>query len=276
MDAWLQTAFDTVIKHIPANLAWTPLAATGLVLLVGLTLLMKGARLAPLVGALAFLVVAGAGGALVSRWIGTPLWPTLTLGGVAGFLLGLLFFRLWQAVLVAGCFAGASLLVYTLRIVSPHIDQYASQGFDASQGVTGITIPAEGSSVAAAGSIAAELEQLWGYLAARIPSFQTSLGAITISAGLAGLLFGLLLPRASRALFAATAGTVCCVLALSAGVKVLAPHVLAWLSPHGAWCWAAIGILWLLGFAHNLRDMRGPRTKPAPREEAPAARTAPA
>ena len=255
--------FDTVTQHIPQGAAWVPYAATGLVVVFGLILMLKGARLAPLMAACAFLGIGAVAASFAANSLATPVWPTIAIGGVIGFGIGLILFKIWLAILVAACFIGSSLTLYGVQVVSPYVRAYASQGYDAREAAVGVTLPAPGSVLAAAPTTPAELGQLWTYLVGNVPNFQRSILAIVASMGLAGILVGLLLPRASRAVFAATVGTFCVMVGLSAGLKELWPDALTWLIALGSKAWIPVGVIWLASLLHNYLDIRRKRpTKP--------------
>jgi len=89
-----------------------------------------------------------------------------------------------------------------------------------------------------------------------VPSFVTTFWTLTVSAGLAGLVFGLLLPRASRALWAASLGTAVCGIGVTALLKQYAPGALDWLLADAVRAWAIVGVVWLLSLAYNLATCR--------------------
>jgi hypothetical protein len=271
MKELLQMIYDTVMQHMPDSAAWVPYAGTALLGLFGLLLLVKGAKLAPWMAALTFLALGGLGGSFVSYWIGTPPWVTMIACGVIGFALGLVLFKYWLAILVAGCCICAALSFYGVRIVWPHMADYSSSNFG--QEVPGeVVMPKAGADVLAKQSTEAELAQEWAFLCKDVPNFQTSVWAIVISTGLAGLAFSLLLPGAAKALFAATAGTFCVFVAIGALLKVMWPSALTWLASTGTWGWAILGVVWVIALLHNLLDVRRKRPKSPKVDKAPSAK----
>ncbi|MGD8451422.1 MAG: hypothetical protein PVJ57_06350 [Phycisphaerae bacterium] len=270
MNDYLNMFFETAKQHIPESAVWMPQVGTGVLALVGLILMLRGGKLAPFVAACAFLGIGGLGGWYASAWIGTPLWPSVAVTGLIGLVLGLLLFRVWLGLLTGACFIAAALTVYGVRVVAPYIENYASQGYDAQAGLMGVSLADPGTLAASTGTRGAELAHLWSYLVSTVPAFQTNFWAITASTGLAGLLVGLLLPRLSRALFAATAGTFCMFLALVMALKVIWPSALAWLTTLGTWSWGIVAAVWLFSLLHNFFTMRRRHVRrKAAEEEAP-------
>jgi hypothetical protein len=277
MKELLQTLFDTVTQHMPRDAAWIPLAALSALGLFGLLLMTRGARLAPALSALAFAALGGIGGSFVAHAFSLPTWPTMVGSGIVAFGLGLLFFRLWLAVLIAMCTVSAALSLYTARVVAPHLVNYPSWGLRTDHGediVLGVTLPQAGQRVAAAPSPQADLARLWQYLTETVPQLRTGVLAIVLSAGLGGFIFGLLLPRTSRVIFAATAGTFCFFVALVAILEATWPAALAELKALGPWAWVIIVAVWTLSLLFNAMDVRprgsGRRSEP---QALPAART---
>lgn len=262
MDALPQMIYDTVTQHIPDSTAWVPYVGTAVLALFGLLLMAKGAKLAPLLAACAFLGIGGIAGSFPAHWLGTPVWPTMAVTGVLGFILGLALFKFWLAVLLAGCFVAGSLSLYGVQVVSPHMTNYASRNYEPALGPVGVALAKPDAAVTLADSAQGELAQYWSYAASQVPGFQASFWAIAISTGLAGLALGLLLPRIARALFASTAGTLCLFVALTAVLKAGWPDALTWLHSLGAWGWGIVGAAWGVSLVYNLVDIRpkSPRT----------------
>ena len=259
MKELLQMAFDTIKPHIPPDAAWIPTASIAVLGVLGLLLLVRGAKLAPAVAGLTFLGLGALGGSFLAPAVATPLWPTAGVVGLIGLGLGLIFFRFWLAVLVAGCFAGGALTLYTGKVLAPHLSNYTSSNLNVAAGddvLLQIGLPEAGDVATAADSGWAELGHLWTYLTGVVPSFQASFWAIVLSTALAGLVFGLLLPKAARALLAATVGTVCF---FTAGVALLDanwPSTLAELKSLGTWSWVIVAGVWALALLLNLRSLR--------------------
>src|SRR5687768_5016132 len=103
----LYALFSSVTQHIrlPDGLANVPLFATAAVGVFGLLLMIRGAKWASWLGAMAFLAVGALGGSHLAAVWNTPLWPTVGIAAVASFMVGLVLFRIWQAVMLAGCCA---------------------------------------------------------------------------------------------------------------------------------------------------------------------------
>jgi len=256
--------------QLPTQWAWAfPAGAAGLGLF-GLVLLLNGARLARAMMGGTLLLVGGAAGVWLSEVIATPLLPTMILSGLVGLLAGLGLFRLWLAGLMAGSFALAGLACYTGTVLWPHLTQYTTAGLSAE--TREVTLPAAGTVTdQAQKSLSAEWQHFTGYLAERVPNFNTSVGAILISTALAGLIFGLLLPRTSRAVLASTVGTICIAFAVAGILKVFWPDAFEYLANTSAGTWAGLGILWLASFLLNLVRSRDNKTAAARDEEGPGA-----
>lgn len=261
MDDLLKMIFDSVTQHIPHDAVWIAYAGTAGLALFGLLLLAKGAKLAPLMSALAFLGIGGIAGSFVAYWLGTPAWVTIGVAGVVGFGLGLVLFKVWLAVLVASCFVGCSLSLYGVKVLTPHLASYASSNYNVEDAAVGVTLPSPGGADTVSESTQAELGQIWSYLGSEVPSFLTSFWAIVISTGLAGLILGLLLPRFSRALLAATAGTFLFLTAVVAALGGTWPGAMEWIGSIGAWQWVIIVVIWGASLGYNLLDLRGKHPK---------------
>jgi len=247
--------FKATIEHLklPDGYGWAPLAGTGIVIGFGLVLLARGAKWAPGLAALSFLAIGGLIGSFLARAIGTPFWPTVGIVGVLGFVLALVMFRLWQAILLASCFAIAGLSVYYVRGLYIEIDRWNSLAPEATE----ITLPTAGTVVGENRLTAMQgLSSLWTHLSQNVDGFQTTFWILVLSTGLAGLIFGLLLPRASRALWAASLGTMFFGIGTTALLMRFAPNILDWLQANHAWAWTIVGIVWLLSLAYNFKTCR--------------------
>jgi hypothetical protein len=274
MEELLRMVVDALRQHIPQRAAWIPFVGIGVLGLSGLVLLVRGAKLAPVASGLAFLGLGGIGGAFVAQAVGVPAWPIAIVAAAVGLGLGLVLFKLWLAILVAVCFAGGGLTLYAAKAVSPHVGSYTSRNLEAEESVLGVALPEAGGAAAAAGSPWTELVEFWGYMSEEVPSFQTSFWAILLSTGLAGLILGLLLPKAARALCAATAGTFCLFVALTGLLKVVWPAALGQLKLLGVWGWVIVLVVWGLSLVGNWRNVRGRRAGKGKgaSDEAPAGR----
>jgi hypothetical protein len=259
LDELLLALFQAATEHLklPEGYGWASFAGLILVTAFGLLLLVRGAKWAPAFGALTFLGLGVFVGAFLARAIGTPMWITSGLTGVVGCVLGLVLFRFWQALLLGMCFVIAGLSVYSVRSLHVEMENWMSlpPGAD-------ITLPAAGSVVGEHQLTATQkLSSLWTHLSENVPHFTLTFWALVVSTGLAGLVFGLLLPRISRALWAASLGTLFFGIGVTILLRELAPSALDWLGTHHALSWSIVAALWLLSLAHNLVSCR--RRKPA-------------
>ncbi len=245
-------ALDALLQHLPTGAAWLPAVAAGVTIVLGLVLLVRGARLVP---ALVTVTFAGVGlyvGFLISRTYGSAEAPALAAGGILGLVLGLLFVRLWIAGLIAGLLVTLALALYSVN---------ALQGPLAEMGrVQVVTLP-----TATTNAVSHEPQpwqavatEYWNYLAEHVPTFRTSFYAIVISAAVAGLLFGLLLPRLSRAVCAATLGTPLLLAAAYALLHGRWPEADPWFD---RWGCTLAAILWSVSLVYNLADMLGIRPR---------------
>ena len=261
--------FQTMTEHLklPEGFGWVPLAGLGLVTALGLVLLLRGAKWARGLAALGFLALGGCGGSLLAHAVGTPFWLTVWVVGVVGCVLGMLLFRFWQALLLGACCIVAGLSVYYVRTLTPEVQNWVSASTEPSL----LTLQPAGTVVGneQPGALA-ELGSLWTHLAQNVPNFATTFWALVLSTGLAGLIFGLLLPRASRALWAASLGTALFGIGATALLSRFMPSVLDWLLANHAWAWGIVGLVWLLSLAYNL--VTGRRGKPAQASEEAAAK----
>lgn len=256
--------------QLPTEWAWAfPVGAAGLGLF-GLVMLLNGARLARAMTAGSLLLVGGAAGLWLSEVIATPKLPTMLVAGVVGLLVGLGLFRLWLAGLMAGSFVLIGLTCYTGTVLWPHLTQYTTAGLSAE--TQEVTLPAAGTVTdQAQKSLSAEWQRFTGYLAEHVPNLNASVGAIVISTALAGLIFGLLLPRTSRAVLASTVGTVCIAFAVAGILKVFWPDAFAYLANSSAGTWVGLGIMWLASFVLNLVRCKDKKAAAAKDEDGPAA-----
>jgi hypothetical protein len=251
---------DAITQHIPADLAWLPAAGTGATALFGLILMLKGAKLAPAMAAIAFALAGGVGGSFLAHQLGTQPWPTMITTGVIGLVLGVVCFRLWLAALVAASTVLIGLTVYAGTVLLPHLVSFSSPQIEEVQ-----LLRQPGESTAAV-----EWRGLWEHLAASVPNFETSVWAIIASTGLAGFLVGFLMPRISRALWASSTGTALVFGTAIPWLQSRWPDVINAIHPQ--WQVAIATVVWALSLLLNFRDLRPPKVlKPA---EAPTAATA--
>jgi len=265
----IETALAQV--RLPEGYEWAPLAISGTILLLGLLMMVRGARWARGMGAFAFLGVGAAVGAVLSTRLGTPAVPTAGVVGVVALVGSLIFFRLWQAMVLAACFALAGVGVYYAQSLTPHVESYFSRGLENDQW---ISLQPAGAVVATAGvSAPSELGSLYSHLAATVPQFQFNLFSILGATALAGLVFGWLLPRVSISLWAATQGTLALGIGAAGLLKLAAPSWLDMLVQNPQAGWGLLAIVWVGGFIYNLLATRRPKTRSAAEvdaDEAPA------
>lgn len=253
----LSAIVSAATQHLslPENLAWTPTATTAALLIGGILLMIRGARWAPGIGGLAFLGLGGLGGSHLAAWLGTPFWPTVGVAGVVALAGSLVLFRVWQAVLLATCCAIAGLGTYYVMQLTPEVSNWVANGTSVTLPVAATTQPANLQAVAErAGS-------LWTHLNSNVPNFSINFWAILGATSLAGLAFGLFLPRASRSLGAATIGTGVFGLGLTAVLSTQAPAALDWLKEDSVRAWGIVGAVWLASLAYNLINTRPPKAK---------------
>lgn len=261
---WCQTLMDTFGQHISGAWAWSPHLGFLAVLLTALVLLLRGATLMPAFCALAIAAGGGWIGMLASNWFALPLWPAVAIGAVGGFVLGFVASRLWLAVLLGAAFAGGGLAAYGAKVVYPYWQKYL-QG-DGMQPI-GLRDPEE----PATAFFGLMQRDLWDYFAANVPHFSMTLIAIVSSTALAGLVFGLLLPRLAKSVTAAVVGTILLTTAVF-GLLTLGGKA-EWAEAPGAWNWVIMGAIATVSFLYNVIQPRRGQRKPAP-EPAPAAASA--
>lgn len=239
---------DTLRTHIqlPEQYAWAPTAIIAGVGLIGLLLMIRGAKWAVGIGSIAFLALGGVGGQLLSGWLGTPLWPTVGIAAVTAFVLSIALFRLWQAVLLGGAAIAAALGAYYVIDLTPAANAWLGDG-------TTVTLrDAATPETAGLARVWTEAQSLFSHLATSVPNFQFNFWALAVSAGIAGLVFGLVLPRASCSLWAATVGTLTLGLSATSLLQSHAPDAFQWLLADAWRAWAIVGAAWLVSFIWNL------------------------
>lgn len=255
----LRLANQALMQHLPSSESWLPATVFGGAALLGLVLMMQGARLAVVMSALALAVAGGAGGGALAASFGLPLWPTVGGAALACGVLAVVLFRVLLAGLMAACIALAGLTAYATTTLLPHLNSYTSTGLEA--GV--VSLPDS-----AAASRWSELGAIWAHLAENVPGLQISLAAIVLVGALAGLVVGWLLPWAARSVWGATLGTL---LFLVAGIALLEqffPAATEWLRGLGPWGWSIVATLWASSLLYNLLSGKR-RTASAPAEPAP-------
>lgn len=247
---------DGITQHFPNNQLWVPWVGVSIMLVLGLVLLVKGARLAPKLLALSFLLVGGVAGSHVAQRFQLPFWPIVASAGVVGAVLGFVMFRFLLALFLAGCGVVGSLAAYGVNVLNKPLSNYAP-GYNGDQL---IELP---SADASASTPWTELGNIWSYLSAHpdVSNFQQSFWAIVLSTGLAGLMVGLLLPKASRALWAATAGVLFVGLGSFVFFDRLDSQIMDPLLQNPKLAWGIVGGVWLVSFVLNFRDMRDRRPR---------------
>lgn len=253
----LSAIVSAATQHLslPENLAWTPTATTAALLIGGVLLMIRGARWAPGIGGLAFLGLGGLGGSHLAAWLGTPLWPTIGVAGVVALVVSLVLFRIWQAVLLGVCCAVAGLGTYYVMQLTPEVSNWVADG-------TSVTLPAAAASQPSdLTAVVERVGSLWSHLNTQVPNFSINFWAILGATSLAGLAFGLFLPRASRSLWAATIGTGVFGLGATAILTTQAPAALDWLKGDNIRAWGIVGAVWLASLAYNLINTRPPKAK---------------
>lgn len=274
MNAPLQTLYEALVRHIPASAAWVPHVCAILLASLGVLLVVRGARYAPILTAIVVSAATAWGGWYCGAALNVPTWPSAIAGAVIGVALGIYAFRFWLATLLAGSFVAGALLIFGARTVYPQLKDYTSQGYVESAGAVGVSLPDPGATIGAKSADQA-VGQIWDYLSANVPGFDASVWALTISTALAGLAVGILLPKFSRALVAATAGTICLGIALWALLSAFWPTAWDYLVTAGAWGWIPVGLVWGGALWHNFRSVRKKRPAKEPAEkEKPALRPA--
>lgn len=263
-----QTIIEVVSQHIPSAAAWVPLAIAVSMAVSGLVFMTKGAKLAPGLAALVFGLIGAGIGTLLPAITGTPYWPTVVGSALAGLLLGILLFRLWLAVLVGGCLVMVSMGVWSQQTLHRPVNDYLSAGLDRQRQM--VTLPDALEAAAGPTTPQQELAGLWSHLSQNVPNFQNSFYAILISTGLAGLLFGLLLPTLARAFWAASLGTLLFGSAVYALLHMYRPTVTPWANQ---WGLVVMGVLWGISLIYNLADMHalGLKKRPSGQQKRAAA-----
>jgi hypothetical protein len=228
----------------------------------GLVLMLRGARFAKLLTCVVFAGLGAVAGKLGGPMLGAPEAPSIGGAAVVGLVMGLVGFRLWQAVLLGASLAAVAAGVYYVRVLDPHVRNFTSAGFSQSGEVT---LPGASASTMSTGE---NVRQLWDYCAANVPNFQMQFGSLVSATLLAGLVIGLLIPRVSRSLLAATLGTFCFIAGVGLILQLLAPSLVTQLGAYGTWMWALVGALWTTSFGYNLMTCRDGKKKDEPKDEA--------
>ncbi|MEW6249427.1 MAG: hypothetical protein AB1716_02190 [Planctomycetota bacterium] len=255
---------DTLRQHTlnaGTNAEWAPPVAFALLALVGIAFVFKGARLMPAVAAIVLGGVGAALGGQLDSIQGLPPWLGAAAGAVVGILAGVLFFRLWLGLLVATCVTAVSLAAYTFQSLGPSLQNYLTPGLDTANGR--ITLAVEGPPPPPS------LSGLWQHLSTDVTGFEINTFTILLGAAIAGLIFGLLLPRVARSFWAATFGSGFLLVGAYGLMRLRWPTAVAW---YEQWALLVAAGVWTLSLVWNLFDMYGVR----PRKPQSVAKVAPA
>jgi hypothetical protein len=250
---------DALSPHIPPDANWIVTLAPAVVGLLGLVIILMGARLARVFTALACAGLVAAVGALAHNAVTLPLWPTVGVSAAAGLVIGALAFRAATAALVAAGVVAVALGVYSAQAVLPALDEYEARGLNVSNTEAPVSMPPEQPEAASGADTMGKLEGVWAYLSERVPHLGLRLAAIALSTGLAGLVFGFLLPRTARACAAATVGTALLAGAAFWGVRAHWPQAGSALDQWGLY---GLGGLWAVSLTYNLLSSRARPRKP--------------
>jgi hypothetical protein len=243
---------DALRQHIPSGATWLPLAGMVVSGAMGVLFLVKGAKLAPWLAAAALALLGAGGGTYVAHLFGAPSGLSAAIGGLAGLVLGYLLFRVLLALLVAGCLVSVALTLYSTNVLRGPVDQYLTRGFDAQ--TQQISLQSVDAAIAAPITPQAELAGLWNHLTQSVPNLQLSIAAIVLSTGVAGMVFGLLLPKLARAFWAASFGAALLGVASYALVHTQWPQC----QPHfRQWGVIALLAVWIVSLLFNVADMHG-------------------
>ena len=233
---------------LPEQYSWAPLATFAGAVVIGLILMLRGARWAPALAAITFLAIGGLGGKALAGAIGTPLWPTIGVTAVLGGIMGVVMFRFWQAVVLAACCVIVAFGVYYVRDLTPEVQNWLSA--TAEPGV--VSLEAPGTVVGDTQTNAwTKLGGLWDHLKLNVPGFTKTAWMLLLSTGLAGLVFGLLLPRFSRALWVASLGTLIFGIGATALLQQYSPGTFDWLIANNFRAWGIVGAIWLVSVGLN-------------------------
>lgn len=243
---------DALTAHLPSSSTWIPGAIMGGFVLFGLVLLVRGAKFAPVFMCIA---MAGAGayaGTLVANNSSLAMMPAVAVGSLVGSILGIALFRVALAASVGVLAMVAGVAAFGMTGLRAPLSDWGTSA--TSDEVFEVTIPSDETATVAS-SRWAELNSLWGYLAAEVPNFQKKFYGILGSTGLAGLLFGWLMPRGARAFWAATLGVLVFGAGLQRVLDTYAQDVLFKIEDHGQIAWIVVGVVWLISFIVNFRGI---------------------
>lgn len=253
-----------ISEHTPSDQQWAPTGIFALVLLVGAVLLIRGGRMLGVVVLGGLGVLGAALGSALAPTFGLPALPLAGVGAVLGIALSFLWRRLWIGLLMAACLTIACWTVYGAQTLeNPAIVEFTSRNFDTQSSL--VVLPSPGEQVAGT-SLLADAVKLWGHASETIPWFQGSVFAIACFAGLAGLVFGFLLPGLASSVWAATAGTAIAGCGAAGLLGLWAPTWIDWLARSPEWAWGILAGAWGVSVilnAYSLRPARRPPAAPA-------------
>lgn len=263
MSSLIQSMIDACLGGLPSDSALVPIGGAGCAALVGLLLVLKGAKLAPVMTGLILAGVGAWGASAAATAFGVPYWPVVIVGAALGGVLGLALFKIWMSLMLAMCFIAAALAFYGVKVLAPHLEQY--------QAGRQAAVIEEAASPVGVAVVWDQVSGAWTYLGQNVANFQPSFYAIAVSSGIAGIVFGFLVSAAARALWATTVGTLLALVGTCAVLKLVAPGVLTWLASIGVWGWTIVAGVWAFGLIHNFLDARPRRGKRVTDESAEAA-----
>lgn len=243
--------FLTSQVNLPVGSEWAATGVLALIAMAGLMLLVRGARWAPGMVGFVFLGLGIAFGIKLANALSLPAWVG---GGVVGVLamgLGIVLFRLTQALVMGGALAGVGLAAYYVSSLVPAVDSWVHRGLDANQNITLPAANGGGETGSAANAALAQASSLWHHLSAEVANFQPTFFGIVGAGLLCGALFGWFLPRFSRSLWSATIGTVLAGMGVTGLLEVFAPSVLESLLSNNQVAWSIVGGVWLASLGIN-------------------------
>lgn len=270
-DQFLAALYAAISEHVklPPDLAWTPMVGASLLAGLGLVMLLRGARWAPSLFGAVLAAFGGAAGLAVARGGGVPVAPAVGVGAILGAALGAWGYRLWLAAALGVGASLAAVSAYYVRDLAPAMQSWLGDGQTIALRPAGSVVGENGGATLALSR--AELDSLWNHLAATVPNFVPSFWTILIGAGVVGLAFGWFMPRAARALWAATLGTISLGVGSAGLLQTYAPEYLAWLTTHTREAWIGVVAVWGVSLALNLYSVRRREGKTADAAGQPAA-----
>ncbi|MDX2198279.1 MAG: hypothetical protein SF069_04810 [Phycisphaerae bacterium] len=248
----------TLTQHFDTSQLWLPTTGLAVTTLLGVILLFKGAKLAPKLLALALLGVGAVAGSHVAKNFDLPFWPIVGSGAVIGMVFGFALFRPLLAGTLAACAIIGSLTAFAnVKLVGP------LSNWGRIENPLDVTLKSGTELVptSAGANVLPDLQRLWTYLSSHpdLPNFQQNFWAIVISTGLAGLIFGLLLPRAARVVWSATMGVLLTGVGLYQLAAWKAPDMIAQATANQQVFWGVVAGVWVLSLIFNWRSMREKR-----------------